>query len=62
MLLDEVGFEPTSANTVDLKSTPLDQTRALILILRIEFLMNFMTPEGGLEPPATRLKAVRSTN
>ena len=37
MILDEVGFEPTSANTVDLKSTPLDQTRALILALITEF-------------------------
>ena len=53
-----MGFEPTSENTVDLKSTPLDHTRALIRTV----ILIFYTPGEGLEPSATRLKGVRSTN
>ena len=35
--MDEGGFEPPSANTVALKATPLDLTRALILINTMSF-------------------------
>ena len=61
--MDEVGFEPTSANTVDLKSTPLDQTRALILTLSLYF----VHPRRGSNPRPHAIsgiytiKGVRST-
>ena len=52
-----VGFEPTRANTDDLKSSPLDLSGMLAFSLKV-----FTLPNVGLEPTATRLKVLRSTD
>ena len=57
-----VGFEPTSANTVDLKSTPLDRSGILAgKSLKIQKFKNSKrTPPLGFEPRTSRLTAARS--
>ena len=48
------GFEPASANTVDLKSTPLDLSGTMTGLKKKK------TPPIGIEPMTSRLTAARS--
>ena len=52
--MSRAGFEPASANTVDLKSTPLDLSGTVTKKKKKK------TPPIGVEPMASRLTAARS--
>ena len=64
MFMSRVGLEPTSANTVDLKSTPLDRsgtvTAKKVLKNQKVFYFQKVSPPLGVEPRTSRLTAARS--
>ena len=55
--MSRAGFEPASANTVDLKSTPLDLSGTVTGKNKKK---KKKTPPIGVEPMASRLTAARS--